>query len=126
LGPKLKGAVIFGFIVLSCMSCGRKLPPLPPGQPDPVEIISLRFDQDMVRAKARCNVQDGTIILLGKPKGICPSCIDDLQKKDELFIHEPGVVVLKDQNPNADYMVYRVAFEKGTTSWMTQAGIVRK
>lgn len=126
LGTKTRAAVTLGIIALICMGCGRKLPPLPPGQPDPVEIISIRFDQDTVRAKARCNVQDGTIILLGKPKGICPSCIDDLQKKDELFISEPGVVVLKDQNPNADYMVYRIVFEKGTTSWMTQAGIVRK
>ena len=126
MGTKLRVAAIFTVIVLFCMGCGRKLPPLPPGQPDPVEIISIRFDQDMVTAKVRCSVQDGTIILLGKPKGICPSCIDDLQQRDELFINEPGIVVLKDQTPNADYMVYRIVFEKGTTSWMSPAGIVRK
>ncbi len=113
-------------MVLSCMGCGRKLPPLPPGQPDPVEIVSMRYDGDTVVVRARCNVSEGMVLLLGKPKGICPSCVDDLQKRDERSITEPGVVLLKDQNPNADYMVYRVAFEKGTTSWMTQANIVRK
>ena len=125
-GTSVAAAVTLGIMLLLCTGCGRKLPPLPPGQPDPVEIISVRFDQGIVTAKARCNVQDAAIILLGKPKGICPSCTDDLQKRDELFIDEPGVAVLKDEFPDADYMVYRIAFEKGTTSWMTQAVIVRK
>jgi len=126
LGTKIKGAAIFGFIVLICMGCGRKLPPMPPGQPDPVEIVSIRYDGAAVVVKARCNEHKGMIILLGKPKGICPSCTDNLKKRDERSINEPCVVVLKDENPDADYMVYRVAFEKGSTSWMTQAGIVCK
>ncbi len=108
------------------MGCGRKLPPLPPGQPDPVEIVSIRYEDDTVVVRARCNEAEGKVTLLGKPKGICPSCIDDLIMKDEQSIREKGVVILKDESPGAQYMVYRIAFEKGTTSWMSQAGIVGK
>ena len=126
MGTKLRVAVILWFMVLSCMGCGRKLPPLPPGQPDPVEIVSIRYEDDTVVVRARCNVAEGMVTLLGKPKGICPSCIDDLLTKDEQSISEPGIVILKDEQPGADYMVYRVAFEQGTTSWMTKAGIVGK
>lgn len=119
-------AIALGIVVLICMGCGRKLPPLPPGEPDPVEVISIRFDQGAVKAKVRCNVRDAGITLLGKPKGICPSCTDDLQKRDEHIMDEPGVKILEDKSPEAEYMVYRVAFKKSTTFWMTQPFIVRK
>ena len=126
MGTKFRAAVILGFMVLSCMGCGRKLPPLPPGQPDPVEIVSISYEDDTVVVRARCNEAEGKVTLLGKPKGICPSCIDDLIMKDEQSIREKGVVILKDESPEAQYMVYRLAFEKGTTSWMSRAGIVGK
>ncbi len=126
MGTKFRVAVILGFMVFSCMGCGRKLPPLPPGQPDPVEIVSIRYEDDTVVVRARCNEVEGKVTLLGKPKGICPSCTDDLIMKDEQFIREKSVVILKDESPGAQYMVYRIAFEKGTISWMSQAGIVGK
>ena len=116
-------ALCFVFV---CMGCGRKLPPLPPGQPDPFEIISIRFVEETVIAKARCNASGAQIVLLGKAKGICPACTDDLEKKDEAFVDDPGVVVLKDTDPAARYMVYRIAFQKDSTAWLTQAQVVRK
>jgi hypothetical protein len=123
---KTRAVLTLCIVVLVCMGCGRKLPPLPPGLPDPVEVISIRFDNDIVVAKIRCKEQGADVILLGKAKGICPACTDDLQKKDEQSSIEPGVIFLKDSSPDSDYMVYRVAFSKGSTSWMTQARIVRR
>jgi hypothetical protein len=106
---KTRAVLTLCIVLLVGMGCGRKLPPLPPGLPDPVEVISIRFDNDIVVAKIRCNEQGADVVLLGKAKGI-----------------EPGVIILKDSFPDADYMVYRVAFHKGSTSWMTQARIVRR
>ncbi len=125
---KTQTRVALGFVlmVLVCAGCGRKLPPLPPGEPDPVEIVSIRFVDDVVVVEARCNAAGAVVVLLGKAKGICPACTDDLRKKDELSLGEPGVLVLKDTAPDDDYMVYRLAFEKGTTAWMTPARIVRR
>jgi len=109
-----------------CMGCGRKLPPMPPGMPDPVEIISSGFDGDGVTIKAMCSVQGGMIRLLGKAKGICPACTDDLNEKDTKSIDSPGVVVLRDVSPESPYMVYRVAYKKDSTVWMTPVTVVVK
>lgn len=76
--------------------------------------------------KALCNVPGSTVILLGKPKGLCPSCTDDLVRKDETFVEEAGTVRLRDAEPDAAYMVYRLAFSKGTLVWMTDAQVVRQ
>jgi len=109
-----------------CAGCGRKLPPLPPGPADPVELVSAAFEDNAVVVKARCNVPGSTVILLGKPKGLCPSCTDDLVRKDETFVEEAGTVRLRDAEPDAAYMVYRLAFSKGTLVWMTDAQVVRQ
>jgi len=113
-------------MVILCISCGRKLPPLPPTKPDPVELISIGFVGSEVVAKARCNVPDASVSLLGKPKGICPECTDDLMVKQKISIEKPGEIVLKDTLPQADYMVYRIVAEHGTTRWQTPARIVVK
>jgi hypothetical protein len=112
--------------LILCTGCGRKLPPLPPGMPDPVELVSAGFEENEVVVKARCNVPGSTITLLGKPKGLCPSCTDDLMRKDEAFVEEAGTVHLRDTAPDASYMVYRIAFSKGTLVWMTDARVVRR
>jgi len=108
--------------------CGRKLPPMPPGEADPVEIVSIDFRKDgSVEAKVRNNIEGARLLLLGKPKGLCPSCVDDLKKKDERVSAEKGTVILKDVHPEADdYMIYRVDLEKGTTSFLSEAVVVRK
>ncbi|HHO77130.1 MAG TPA: hypothetical protein ENN05_11995 [Deltaproteobacteria bacterium] len=119
-----KTLATLGALVFFCIGCGHKLPPMPPGMSDPVEIVSARFEGEDVTVKARCSMRSGSLILLGKAKGICPACTDDLQEKDELLITEPGVIFLRDKNPEAPYMVYRVAYKKETTVWMTPLAIV--
>lgn len=109
-----------------CGGCGRKLPPLPPGAPDPVEMVSAEFIGDEVIVEATCNVVEGTVLLLGKPKGICPSCTDDLVQKDEAIVDQTGLVRLKDADPDAPFMVYRLGFREGTLFWMTDACLVER
>ena len=111
-------------LLIACMSCGRKMPPLPPTAPDPVEVLSIKYKGNEVVAKARCNVAGATVILLGKPKGICPACTDDLSEIEKITLAEPGDVVLKDSAPKADYMVYRIAAEHDSNKWITPAQIV--
>jgi len=113
-------------ITIAIMGCGRKLPPLPPAKPDPVEVISIRFVGPEVVAKVRCNMPNADVVLLGKPKGICPNCTDDLVAKQKISLEKPGEAVLKDQSPESGYMVYRIAVEHGTTKWITPAQIVVK
>ncbi|HPI94156.1 MAG TPA: hypothetical protein PLT09_13425 [Deltaproteobacteria bacterium] len=113
-------------LMLACLGCGRKLPPLPSTQPDPVVIGDLRFEGPGVKAEVRTNVENATVFLLGKPKGICPHCTDDLVVKDRGTTTKPGEVVLKDLAPTADAMVYRVAVEYGGSRWMTPVRIVVK
>ena len=113
-------------VAILCSGCGRKLPPLPPAKPDPVEVISMAFDGEAVVAKAMCNIPGAVVTLLGKPKGICPHCTDDLVEKDKVSLENPGEVVLKDAEPGADYMVYRIAVEHDTTRWITEPRIVVK
>lgn len=118
---------VIGLILALGSGCGRKLPPLPPGQGDPVEIEAIGFiDDGSVEARAGSSIPGGRITLLGKPKGLCPSCTDDLTKRDEKAAEQKGSIVLKDPKPEADYMVYRLLFEKGTISFMTGARVVRK
>jgi len=120
-------ALLLGIVLALGSGCGRKLPPLPPGQGDPIEITAIHFTDDgSVEARAESSIAGGTITLLGKPKGLCPSCTDDLTKRDEKSGGQKGRVVLKDIKPEADYMVYRIMFEKGTVSFMTGATVVRK
>jgi len=113
-------------LLIVCTSCGRKMPPLPPALPDPVELSSITFVGREVMAKAWCNLPDATVLLLGKPKGLCPNCTDDLVVKDKITLEKPGEAVLKDPSPESDYMVYRIAAENGTTKWTTPARIVVK
>jgi hypothetical protein len=111
-------------ILIACAGCGRKLPPLPPAMPDPVEVLSIKFEGNEVVAKARCNVAGATVILLGKPKGLCPACMDDLAAIQKITLTTPGEVVLKDPVPEADYMVYRITAEHDSSRWTTPAQIV--
>ena len=113
-------------IIIAFMGCGRKLPPLPPAKPDPVEVISIRFVGPEVVAKVRCNMPRADVVLLGKPKGICPNCTDDLVVKQKISLEKSGEAVLKDPSPESGYMVYRIAVEHDTTKWITPAQIVVK
>jgi len=113
-------------IVAALIACGRKLPPKPSGLPDPIEIISMIFVDDTVRVKARINTSGGNAVLLGKTKGICPACTDDLVRKHEVYIETPGVVLMKDSHPDSMYMVYRIAFEKGESFWITEPRVVKR
>ena len=124
----MRSRALLAWIILLLVlpGCGRKLPPLPPTAPDPVEISSLRFEDGRVAAQVRCNVADATVSLLGKPKGICPHCTDDLSVKDTGRIENPGDVVLTDPAPQSESMVYRIAVEYGGTRWMTPPRIVAK
>ncbi|MGC9323444.1 MAG: hypothetical protein ACP5G0_01730 [Desulfomonilia bacterium] len=115
-----------GILLLAILCCGRKLPPLPPSEPDPVEIVSIGFTEGEVTVRVRCAVQSRTVTLLGKPKGICPACIEDLVSRDEVQIQEPGTLLLKDRNPDAEYMVYRVSIRDNSFSWRTGPRIVRR
>jgi len=106
--------------------CGRKLPPLPPTLPDPIQAISVKFAGNEVEAKGVCNVAHATVFLLGKPKGICPVCTDDLEVIDKTEVKEPGTVILKDPAPQSEYMVYRLKAERENEKWITDAQIVVK
>jgi len=122
----MRSRALLCFLVLlaAFAGCGRKLPPLPPALPDPVEVRSIGYEGAEVVARARCNVAGATVTLLGKPKGICPACTDDLAIKQQVTIETPGDVVLKDAVPKADYMVYRIAAEHDSSRWITPAQIV--
>ncbi|HNU74011.1 MAG TPA: hypothetical protein PLE36_06475 [Deltaproteobacteria bacterium] len=122
----VKTVCLLGAVLVLCAGCGRKLPPLPPGLPDPVRIASAKFIGDEVVVEAECNVAGGNVLLLGKPKGICPSCTDDLVQKDEKPAEEAAVIRMTDPRPDEPYMVYRLAFRKGSLFWMTDAKVVRK
>jgi hypothetical protein len=129
LGIKTRviGAATLALLLVFGLGCGRKLPPLPPGQGDPVEIVSMDFRKDgTVEAKARVYIPDSTVTLLGKPKGLCPVCTDDLTKRDETFAEKEGVITLTDSSPESEYMVYRFAFQKNTTKFLTNPRVVRK
>ncbi|HNY65626.1 MAG TPA: hypothetical protein PKM41_09300 [Deltaproteobacteria bacterium] len=124
---RLIAALMLALLALPALGCGRKLPPLPPGQGDPVEISSLEFRKDgTVEARGKVYIPGGRVTLLGKPKGLCPVCTDDLTKRDEAMAPEEGAVILRDRAPESDFMVYRLAFEKGTTSFLTNPRVVRK
>lgn len=122
----MRSRTLLWFLVLliAFAGCGRKLPPLPPALPDPVEVRSIGYEGAEVVARARCNVAKATVTLLGKPKGICPACTDDLVVKQRVTIETPGDVVLKDIAQTADYMVYRIAAEHDSSTWITPAQIV--
>lgn len=121
------GAVALVFLLAFGSGCGRKLPPLPPGQGDPVEIVDMDFLKDgSVEARARVFIPGSTVTLLGKPKGLCPVCTDDLTKRDVRVAEKEGVITLKDSSPESEYMVYRLVFEKGTTKFLTVPRVVRK
>lgn len=112
-------------IVLTCLGCGRKLPPLPPAPEDPVVVSAWSFTDQGVTAKVRCHTPDAKVTLLGKPQGICPQCTDDLKEKATIMARE-GVNILIDPQPEERCMVYRVRLEKGATSYLSPARIVCK
>ncbi|MEA3223563.1 MAG: hypothetical protein U9P49_10440 [Thermodesulfobacteriota bacterium] len=107
-------------------SCGRKKPPLPPRAPDPVEIISIKFSGEKVVAKIRCNAKGDRVILLGKPKGICPHCTEDLKEIVAISADTTRKLVLEDVAPKSHYMVYRIALDTGGSFWLTEPAIVSK
>jgi hypothetical protein len=115
-----------GVLILLALipGCGRKLPPLPPALPEPIEVISIKFEGNEVVAKASCNVARATVTLLGKPKGICPQCTDDLEVIQKVTVENPGEVTLRDAAPRSNFMVYRVAAQRDTSKWITPAQIV--
>ncbi|HQI82669.1 MAG TPA: hypothetical protein PLR71_14060 [Deltaproteobacteria bacterium] len=120
-------AILAGLIlVVACAGCGRKLPPLPPERPDPAEIVSMRFEGGQVLAVVRCTVPEATVVLLGKAKGLCPHCTDDLTARQQAVCRVPGEVQLTDGSPESDFMVYRVGVSYGDTRWMTPPRIVVK
>ncbi|HDP26474.1 MAG TPA: hypothetical protein ENN34_13705 [Deltaproteobacteria bacterium] len=120
-----RGAVVFSIIVLAVMGCGRKLPPLPPEEPDPVEIVSVDVSQGEVTVTVRCAAPGGEVILLGKPNDDCPACTDDLIPKDAVDLREPGEIMLKDSSPVSEYMVYRVSLTFKSSQWLTEPRVVR-
>jgi hypothetical protein len=113
-------------ILAFSVGCGRKLPPLPPALPDPIQATSIKFEGNVVEASGVCNVAHATVYLLGKPKGICPICTDDLEIIDKKEVNEPGEVSLKDREPKSDYMVYRLKAVRESEKWITAPQIVVK
>ena len=111
-------------LIAAGSGCGRKLPPLPPGEAEPVTVQSMRFNDGQMNARITCNADGGKITLLGKPQGICPNCTDDLTPRQEITGAAAGVYVLRDEKPDAVCMVYRVRMEKGETVWLSPARIV--
>ncbi len=116
--------VVLVCLVLIC-GCGRKLPPQPPGLASPVVVRSIGFTSEGVAARLTCNVPGATVVLLGKPKGICPHCTDDLTRRASGVCPAGGRMVLLDPAPGGGDMVYRVALEKDGTSWLGEARIVK-
>jgi hypothetical protein len=119
----LSGVLI---VLVLASGCGRKLPPLPSTLPDPIQATSVKFVGDEVEARGVCNVARATVYLLGKPKGICPVCTDDLEVIDRIEVKEPGKVTLKDPAPQSDYMVYRLSAVRENEKWITDPQIVVK
>jgi hypothetical protein len=115
---------VFLVILALVSGCGRKLPPLPPTLPDPIQATSIKFVGNAVEARGVCNITHATVYLLGKPKGICPICTDDLEVIDKSDVNEPGEVSLRDPEPKSDYMVYRLSAERDTQKWITDPQIV--
>lgn len=125
-GPFI-GCLAGTLIIVALVSgCGRKLLPLPPTLPDPIQATSIKFVGQKVEARGVCNVARATVYLLGKPKGICPICTDDLEIIDKIEVNEPGEVSLKDTEPESDYMVYRLSAVRDNEKWITDPQIVVK
>jgi len=123
----LSALCALALLLVIASGCGRKLPPLPPGDDDPVVIQSIEYaDDQIVQARIKCTFSGGKVSLLGKPKGLCPSCTDDLREIDSAVPDKPGMVTLQDASPAAEYMVYRVMFEKDTVKFMSGAWVVVK
>lgn len=112
-------------LFLALLGCGRKLPPVPPGPEDPVEITALSFEEGTVRATIACRAPGATVSLLGKPQGLCPQCTDDLSVREEKS-GVSGVVTLTDPRPEERCMVYRVRLEKEKTIFLSPARMVCK
>ena len=105
--------------------CGRKLPPRPPGEEPPLKIAELQYEDDgSVRARVVCNVEDVRVVLLGKPRGLCPRCVDDLVIRDAIAVDVKSTVILRDAAPEGGCMVYRAAVMRGQARWLTEAMII--
>jgi hypothetical protein len=118
--------ILIILILLAPTACGRKKPPLPPKAPDPVEVNSIRFEGDIIVAKVQNNIQGSKIILLGKPKGICPSCTDDLKEITQITAATKEQIILEDKQPVSPYMVYRIKIEMDGSRFLTEPFIVVK
>ncbi|OPZ60754.1 MAG: hypothetical protein BWY87_00281 [Deltaproteobacteria bacterium ADurb.Bin510] len=104
-------------------ACGRKLPPEPPGPQAPVTLGSIRALKDG-RTAVRVRVAaPGEVLLLGKARGLCPNCTDDLKTKDSVTAETAGTLTLYDKAPEDPSMVYRAAVRVNGAVYMTEAQI---
>ncbi len=110
-------------LLLALIGCGRKLPPEPAVNEDPLTIERVSFTKSGAKVRVRVNAEVNEVILLGKAKGICPACTDDLVRIAAVEIDETGVVTLLDEAPASTCMVYRAAFEAGDTLWFSNLKI---
>ncbi|HOJ14405.1 MAG TPA: hypothetical protein PLS81_07800 [Deltaproteobacteria bacterium] len=110
-------------ILVACTGCGRKLPPLPPEQVEPARISDAWYERGEVVVRVTCTVA-GKVTLLGKAVGDCPQCLEGLAPKDEQTVDAPRSVELRDREPAAGPMVYRVRVVAAGGAWTGPPRIV--
>ncbi len=110
-------------VVFVLPACGRKLPPEPPGPQAPVTLVSIKALKDGRTAVKIKAAAAGEVLLLGKPRGLCPNCTDDLKTKDTATVGAAATVTLYDKAPEDPSMVYRAAIRVNGAVDMSAARI---